>query len=82
MSYDKIRLQELNEQYETDASFRAQCSGFKDAYVKAFIEAQALFDGGKGVLPKVNYVFEKVKSSFPEDVVEYFELEGRVPELK
>ncbi len=80
MSYDKIRRQELIEKYEADAPFRLQCSDFKEAYAKAFIEAQALFDHGKGSLSRVNYVLEKAKSSFPEEVVEYFELEDRGPE--
>lgn len=82
MDYDKIRRQELIEQYETDAQFRTQYAELQEAFLKAFVQAQKSFDGGKGALPDIHYIIEQAKSGFSEDVVEYFVLEGRARALK
>ncbi|MBP6345873.1 hypothetical protein AB8Q18_07520 [Neisseriaceae bacterium CLB008] len=82
MSYDKIRRQELIEQYEADAQFRAQYAQLQEAFFKAFVHAQKLVDGGTAAMPEVHGVLEQAKRGFPEDVVEYFTLEGRARESK
>lgn len=82
MSYEKIRLQELIEKHETDAHFRAQHAALQASFLTAFGAAQALFEEGQGSASQMNHIIEKVKSDFPEDVVEYFNLEGYAHELR
>ncbi|MBP6117599.1 MAG: hypothetical protein KBC57_03105 [Neisseriaceae bacterium] len=79
---EKIRLRELLEQYETDASFREQHAALLASFSEAFTQAQKLFSQGNSQLSDINHVLEKSMLGFSNDVVEYFKLEGRAHELK